>query len=161
MGKGRGLADVFGFTTWSGWGFSKDVYVQPLTPLPVTPRRYSPEAAEASSLDQLRADPVFNPYPASITNSVIPLLVRAAHLTKGIPALTPATGRMAIPGPVMGNGKNFNMNLEDADSGILKPLGWPQGRRYGSQWTHSDMKDVAFYFNFKFYEKVIEKGGLR
>ena len=157
MGKGRGIADVFGFTTWSGWGFNKDVYAQPLTPLPVTSRRYSPEAAEASSLDQLRADPVFNPYPASITNNVIPLLVRAAHLTKGIPALTPPTGRTAFVGDLYVDNM---VNLNDATK-IERPNSWPQGRRYGSQWTHSDMKDVAYYFNFKFYEKVVEKGELR
>lgn len=28
-------------------------------------------------------------------------------------------------------------------------------------WLHSDMKDVAFYYNYKFYEKVAEKGELK
>lgn len=28
-------------------------------------------------------------------------------------------------------------------------------------WLHSDIKDVSFFFNFKFYEKVIEKGGFK
>ena len=27
-------------------------------------------------------------------------------------------------------------------------------------WLHSDMKDVAYFFNFEFFKKVIEKGDL-
>jgi len=30
---------------------------------------------------------------------------------------------------------------------------------YLNRWLHSDMKDVSF-FNFKFYQKVKEKGGM-
>lgn len=159
MGKGRGIADAFGFTTWSGWGFDEDVYVQPLTPLPITSRRYTAEQAAAATDEQLRANPVFRPYPSSITNSVIPLMARAAHLTYGVPALTLATGRTAVG--ALAQLDNFNLNVNSADTGIPKPNDWPTGRRYGSRWTHSDMKDVAYYFNFMFYEKVIEKGGLK
>ena len=159
MGKGRGIADAFGFTTWSGWGFDEDVYVQPLTPLPITSRRYTAEQAAAATDEQLRANPVFRPYPSSITNSVIPLMARAAHLTYGVPALTLATGRTAVG--TLAQLDNFNLNVNSADTGIPKPNDWPTGRRYGSRWTHSDMKDVAYYFNFMFYEKVIEKGGLK
>ena len=61
----------------------------------------------------------------------------------------------------MASGSNFDVNTEDLDSGILRPNGWPQGRRFDSRWTHSDMKDVAYYFNFKFYGKIVEKGGLK
>ena len=28
------------------------------------------------------------------------------------------------------------------------------------QWRHSDIKDVAYFFGYKFFEKVIEKGEL-
>ena len=28
-------------------------------------------------------------------------------------------------------------------------------------WLHSDIKDVSYFFNFKFYEKAINKGGLK
>jgi hypothetical protein len=26
---------------------------------------------------------------------------------------------------------------------------------------HSDMKDVAYFYNFKFYDKAVEKGNLK
>ena len=29
------------------------------------------------------------------------------------------------------------------------------------RWLHSDMKDVAFWYNYKLYEKFIEVGGLK
>ena len=32
---------------------------------------------------------------------------------------------------------------------------------YPNRWLHSDMKDVSYFYNFKFYEKVKEKGNLR
>ena len=31
---------------------------------------------------------------------------------------------------------------------------------YGTRWLHSDMKDVAFWYNYNLYEKFIEVGGL-
>ena len=45
--------------------------------------------------------------------------------------------------------------------GILRPNAWPDERTYGGRWCHSDMRDVAYFYVFKFYEKVIEKGNLK
>ena len=40
--------------------------------------------------------------------------------------------------------------------------GWGRPAINGTApWLHSDMKDVSFFYNFKFHEKVIEKGILR
>lgn len=50
---------------------------------------------------------------------------------------------------------------ENNSSGIERPNGWPSRFSYTDQWLHSDIKDVSYFFNFKFYEKLIEKGGLR
>ena len=41
---------------------------------------------------------------------------------------------------------------------ITRPNGWPERSDFNGQWCHSDMKDVSFFFNFKFYQKVVEKG---
>ena len=46
-------------------------------------------------------------------------------------------------------------------NGIAKPNGWPMRTKFPGRWRHSDMKDVAFYFNYKFYEKIAEKGNLK
>ena len=89
------------------------------------------------------------------------LLGRAAHLTQGIPALGPPTGGTRFGQPIMGNATNFDLNLDNAETGIPRPHGWPTRSSYPGRWLHSDMKDVAFYYNYKFYEKVAEKGNLK
>jgi hypothetical protein len=89
----------------------------------------------------------------------IPLLVRGAHLAQGIPALTPAAGRVAFGGNLMLDVMvNINTN---SSSGIERPNGWPTRSDYQGQWCHSDLKDVAYFYAFKFYEKAIEKGNLK
>ena len=88
----------------------------------------------------------------------IPLLVRGAHLAQGIPALTPSTGVTDLS-DVLESENSFNLNVQGGDMAF--PNNWPQRSTYPNRWLHSDMKDVAFYFNFKFYETVIEKGDLR
>ena len=40
-------------------------------------------------------------------------------------------------------------------------LGWLRRKDNRDHWLHSDMKDVAYFFNFKFYDKAIEKGNLK
>ena len=158
--KGRAsMTSGLGGTDWSGWGFNK-VYV-PTALFPVSVVKYSPDEARSLTDGQLREDPVFNAYPASMTNAVIPLLTRAAHLTQGIPALAPPTGALNISA-ALGDENCFNLNSDSVrDGGIYRPNGWPQRSVYAGQWLHSDMKDVAYYFNYVFYDKVIEKGGLR
>ena len=54
-----------------------------------------------------------------------------------------------------------SFNLDLTNPGIEHPNGWPSKSSYPNRWLHSDMKDVSYFFNFKFYEKAIEKGGLR
>ena len=89
----------------------------------------------------------------------ITLLVRGAHLALGIPALTPASGAVSFGGnPMLDLMVNVNTNNS---SGVERPNGWPSKPSYPNRWLHSDMKDVSYFFNFMFYEKVKEKGNLR
>ena len=125
---------------------------------PVQVRKYTVEQAADLSLEQLRADPVFDPYPLNITNSVMPLLVRAAHLTQGVPALTPPTGRSGLESARIAS---VDENASASQNGIIKPHNWPARSSYGMRWLHSDMKDVSFWYNYKLYEKFIEEGGLK
>jgi hypothetical protein len=87
----------------------------------------------------------------------IPLLVRGALLAQGIPALTPPTGATAF-GNEFYDDKMINLN---DTLKIERPNAWPDRKKYPGHWCHSDLKDVAYFFNFKFYEKAIEKGNLR
>lgn len=156
MWKGRAfLVEGFGGTDWSGWAFNTE-WVPTLT-TPVRSVKYTSEDAALLTVAQIKSDPVFNPYPESVTNSVLPLLLRAAHLTRGIPALAQPTGRVTFGGDLMSE----NMfDLNDNDGG-LKSGQWPSRSGYGTRWLHSDMKDVAYYYNFMFYKKVAEKGNLK
>lgn len=104
-----------------------------------------------------RTNTVFYCYPSSMNSTNISLLVRGAHLAQGIPALTPAAGRMKFGDTRLRN-DSFDCN---ATLQITRPNGWPERSDYQGQWCHSDLKDIAYFFNFKFYEKAIEKGNLK
>ena len=104
-----------------------------------------------------RTNTVFYCYPSSMNQPTIPLLVRGAHLALGIPALTPAAGRIKF-GDVRLRSQSFDCNVVLQ---IARPNNWPSRSEYQGQWCHSDLKDVAYFYNFKFYEKAIEKGNLK
>ena len=90
----------------------------------------------------------------------ISLLVRGAHLAQGIPSLTPAMGIANIQ--PLGTTRNFNLNnVDENGNGVSRPNGWPSNSSYPNRWLHSDMKDVSYFFSFKFYDKVVEKGNLK
>ena len=139
-------------TSWSGWEFQREGDDPPLI-------KYDATTANGLSWAQLRTDPVFNPRPSSMMNSVIPRLVIDAHLAQGIPALMPAAGAIAFGGNEFVN-KMIDIN-ENGPNGILRPNGWPDHPNYSGRWCHSDMKDVAYFYNFKFYDKAVEKGNLK
>ena len=71
----------------------------------------------------------------------------------------PAAGAIAFGGNEFVN-KMIDIN-ENGPNGILRPNGWPDHPNYSGRWCHSDMKDVAYFYNFKFYDKAVEKGNLK
>lgn len=91
----------------------------------------------------------------------IPLVVRGAHLALGIPALAPATGRSGLSS-ILGSTRNTDLNIVDESvGGIGRPNGWPVHSTYPEQWLHSDIKDVSYFFNFRFYQAIKSQGGLQ
>ena len=159
--KGRAAANVLGGTTWSGWNIEENW---------LGVNKISVSEAQQMSPEDFKTNTVFYCYPSSMNSTNISLLVRAAHLTQGIPALTRPTGTARI---LFGISSDNNFNLDQAENiiddnsqnnstfGILRPNNWPTRTRWKNRWLHSDMKDVSYFFNFMFYEKEIEKGGLR
>lgn len=87
----------------------------------------------------------------------IPLLLRGAHLAQGIPSLTPAVGRIQCGDTQL---RNQSFDCNDAVQ-IERPNTWPGRNKYPNQWCHSDLKDVAYFYVLKFYEKIIAKGNLK
>ena len=157
-GRKKGLALV-GTTDWSGWGFREDFWGNSLI---------SPTNAWLMSETELKTNTVFRLQPESMNTNVISRLVLDMHLTQGIPARTPAAGFVAWGDDDMSDSM-FDLNNPNTQTrGIARPNGWPI-RTFGwlitttweTEWLHSDMKDVSYFFNHKFFEKVIEEGNLR
>ena len=148
--KGRGIGVGAGATDWSGWNIEENW---------LGVNKISVEQALSMNNADFKTNTVFYCYPSSMNATNISLLVRGAHLALGIPALTPAAGVTNLGGDLM-DGRMVDMN-DDSSSGVVRPNGWPSKSRYPYRWLHSDIKDVSYFFNFKFYEKLIEKGGLR
>ena len=147
--KGHGLFVGLGATDWSGWNIDENLFG--VNKISVA------EALQMTDAD-FRTNTVFYCYPPSMNSSNIPLLIRGAHLALGIPALTAATGITDLSS-FLDQENNFNLDL--TNPGIDHPNGWSSKLSYPNRWLHSDIKDVSYYFNYKFYEKVIEKGSLQ
>lgn len=148
--KGRkSLLGFMGTTEWSGWGFRGNA---------LGIRVWSADDANAvTDLSVFATNMVFNPYPISITNSVATRLETDSHLAQGIPALSPPTGRTRFRTDLM---PSFDMNS-------LKSNTWPRPPAavgtddLGDNWLHSDVKNVAFFYTHRVFEKIVEVGGLR
>lgn len=145
--KGRkSLLGFMGTTEWSGWGFR--------TKGLLNSRVWSAEDANAvSDFGVFATNTVFTIYPESMTNPANPRLVIDAHLAQGIPALSPPTGRTRFNNLVMAS---FDMNA-------MKPANWPRTDEHpqGDGFLHSDIKNVAYFFNHAVFSKIVEVGGLK
>ena len=149
--KGRGIGVGAGATDWSGWNVEENL---------LGVNKISIEESWTMSDADFKTNTVFYCYPSSMNATNISLLVRGAHLAQGIPALTPAAGADEIT--ALGIIRNHNLdNIDEDNGGVSRPNGWPIKPSYPNRWLHSDIKDVSYFFNFKFYEKLIMKGGLR
>lgn len=145
--KGRkSLLGFMGTTEWSGWGFR--------TTGLLNSRVWEAAAANAvTDASVFKTNTVFCLFPASITNSANPRLVIDAHLAQGIPALSPPTGRTNLT----------EYGIPSFDMNGLKSNGWPRADDHdqGDGFLHSDIKNVAYYFNHAVFEKIVEVGGLK
>lgn len=146
----KGLGGLGG-TDWSGWSIRKNLLI--FTAI-------TPSEANAMTDADFRTNTVFQLTPISMNSPSLSRLQADAHLAQGVPALAPATGLSNLRA-LLPEGYRFDLNINDASLGIARPNGWPSGRTYGTQWTHSDLKNVAYFYNYKFYIKVIDVGGLK
>lgn len=148
--KGRGFGVGLGATDWSGWNIEENW---------LGVNKISVEQAFSMSDIDFNTNTVFYCYPSSMNSTNISLLVRGAHLAQGIPALTPAAGVTNLGGDLM-DGRMVDMNA-DSNSGVVRPNGWPTRSVYQYRWLHSDIKDVSYFFNYKLFMKIMEKGCLQ
>ena len=134
--------------------------------LPFT-RRYSAEEANALLAEEsgraaLRAEPVFNAPASMLRPASDPQareLERFEILAYRIPALSPAMG---IIGEWEREGKiGFKMIpleavAEEKTDGTTKKI-WPtRPAPYEDRWLHSDIKNMAYRYVYKVYERMCE-----
>ena len=109
---------------------------------------------ESILLTELGEHPVFRRNPSAMFSSNLTFAARNEILAKGLPALSPAAGKTAIP--YLTSSKNFNMNTAfKPDNGA-----WGRGdnHMYKKRWLHSDMEDMAFFYTHKLFEKLVKLG---
>lgn len=145
--KGRkSLLGFVGTTDWSGWGFKTSM-------LGMANAWSESEVNAVTDYSVFQTNTVFNVYPASMTNMVNPRLVIDAHLAQGIPALSPPTGRTDLT----------SFGVPSFDMNTMKAPNWPRtvDHPQGDGFLHSDIKNVAYFFNHAVFAKIVEIGGLR
>ena len=73
-------------------------------------------------------------------------------LAKHVPALSSPVGGNAV----LGHNRDFNLNSDDFRNG------WGRNHSvFEDSWLHSDMKDMAFFYVYKLYEQLVQKGRLK
>ena len=153
----RRLLGYWGTTDWSGWSIRENV---------AGFNTIQPEIAWGMSEEALKTNTVFKLQPESMNTNTIPRLVLDAHLAQGIPAHNAAMG-YCKPNNEMQEYNSIDLNLIGIQ-GLPRPNGWPERSigfiitsNWGTRWLHSDIKDIAYYFTHKFFEKALEVGGLK
>ena len=144
---------IKGTTTWTGCGYSP-FYANRAGYVTWPSRRMTARFRNAISRltrDDIIKHPVFRPFDEAwlhSTNNVVSAeqieTVRARILGDGIPATSFAAGVEEIEreGVFLGN-----INYSSCKDGQ-----WPRAE---GEWRHSDIKDVAFRFNYKFFRKLV------
>lgn len=145
--KGR---SCLGGTSWTGWSFSgeEDDLTGEFIP------EYTLSEANAATTNQLINNPVFNPYPSDNLQSNITDKAVNDMLAMGVPALSPAAG-LTNAIPLIGRNNNV-------DTPEIKENGWPRNHEdYHQRWLHSDLKNMAFLYTYKVFEKITTEGELK
>ena len=157
--KGRkSLLGFMGTTDWAGWGFATKTVFYPGMSQTHTVNKFTPEEAAELTHGQLRTNTVFRLFPERMANPGNPRLVVDSLLAQGIPALSPPAGTISLAEKGI---LSFDMNAR-----AFKPNGWPRapatvgGDDLGDGWLHSDIKNVAYFYTHKVFQKIVEVGGL-
>ncbi len=130
----------FSGSGWCGWGFESNVIAS---------------VANAAPTNVLQAAPLFEEGPSGMHTNSIPAALRNQVLAYGIPALSAPVGRIAVSQSIVGD--NFDMNVDGKDNET-----WCRNHgRYGSQWLHSDIQNVGYYYTHLLFDQFIMDGELQ
>jgi hypothetical protein len=159
----------------AGWGFNT-AWRGPFVPsgpdrlLGGRHELLSPAVAARITDAQLLTHPFFRPFEqrwlhAPSIAPASPLVeaprVRYDLLSRGLPALSPATGATPIPAIGGGSVTNYDLEIQGRPAGG----GWPAEGHHSpltnDRWLHSDFKNVALPFAYPLFLTMINRGGLR
>jgi len=154
----------FGGTAEAGWGVAYTTVRTEETDgqylYQVLPIYTNAAGANGASDEDLRARPVFKHTPLWLVgNDALSQDQINFMLGMGIPALTPAVGITRIKPSILTGERQINLN-----EGDFKPNGWPvegHGSPYDGRWLHNDIKEAAYFYNYKLFDYMVGAGGLR
>lgn len=151
LGKGcLPSAQVLGKTEWAGWGFDKNWKGS-------KKKRPVPVDGEVIPPDELAQYPAFRLYPAWMNSPNLSSLQINSMLAQGIPTITPAVGNSDMENIFRNPDRNQDLNTP-----TFKSANWPnRGRDWGTRWLHGDIKDVAYFFNFRVFHFIVKEGELK
>jgi len=151
--------DIISDTEYYFWGTKGDPPV--VTQLPIFP-----ESAATLKSPQLRIRPFFlvgnegNLYKEeSVSNYALTNMDRL--LADALPARTLAAGKRAVPS-LLKDGSNEEVNSDmQSKFKTQKTTGiyWPSVRQDQPNWRHSDLREVAYTYLYKIFNKFVEPGG--
>ena len=142
---GINAATFSGACIEGGWGINANYVANPLAYIPLA--GFNASYFANYTLDDLITSPLFTSFNDSRMASTNALnftdyALRAKMLGDAIPAESFAAGRNET------SGVSGNYNCQSAT-----PNGWPSNR---DGWFHSDLKDVAFWYTYKLFEKIVK-----
>ena len=132
-----------------GWGINARYMANPLAYIPLS--GFNPSYFSEYTREDIITKPLFtgmNDERMSTTNVLdfVDANLRAKMLGDAIPAESFAAGANQTGGGVL----NYNMQIDT-------PNGWPRKNDSEEpQWHHSDIKNVSFYYTYKFFEKIMK-----
>ncbi len=157
--------DIVG-NSFGGWGFNGDDKEYYLTKLELygyeLPMPISPESANLIDDAVLRTKPFFKKGPDSdlfapgATGSEYAKKNINLLLANALPALTLPVGGDFVP--ALGAEKKFNFDMQVNFKNDRND--WPANRAPYNNWKHSDLRDVAYSYISKLFDKIKELGGL-
>jgi len=157
--KGRMPGEFLG-STIGGWAFNQTDYGTWIPPgqggQPVW-QRPDPASVHGTPASQLVTQPFFRKSPTDLFSSNDATAQNFAQqyyydlLARAIPARTYGVGANAM-GDVFGFAESTDMQTLQT--------GWPSSRGLDIDWLHSDCKNVAYPFNHKLFESIVNLGEL-
>ena len=141
----KGMKVVAG-TAYGGWGFHR---------WRIAGFDYQYTSTEAANMvvsGSITNNPVFDRGYAPMLSGGASEREVFMSLAKYVPALSSPVGGNTV----LGRNRDFDLNSDTFRNGWGRPAVKNQ-----TPWLHSDMKDMAFFYVYKLYEQLVQKGSLK